>query len=74
MRANGMTHFKDGDLEITLSEQVIEKPKAKPEETDPALLKDDPGAGMPSDSDLLFWSTPSFDTIVETRKEDEPRN
>jgi hypothetical protein len=36
--------------------------------TDPAFFIDDPEAKMPSDSDLLFWSTPFYDDIIDGRK------
>lgn len=30
-------------------------------------LMNDPEGAMPSDSDMLFWSTPFFDLIVDSR-------
>ncbi len=41
--------------------------------TDPALLKDDPEAKMPSDSDLLFWSSEAYDSIEASKKDHDPR-
>lgn len=37
------------------------------EQTDPALLRDDVWAKMPSDSDLLYWSTDYYDIATEGR-------
>lgn len=36
--------------------------------TDPGFFIDDEYAKMPSDSDLLFWSTDSFEIVTESRK------
>jgi len=36
--------------------------------TDPGFFIDDEYAKMPNDSDLLFWSTDSFEVITESRK------
>ena len=78
MKANGITWFKHGDVEISLAPAgplatPITPTPAITEPTDPELLKNDVEAMMPSDGDLLYWSTGSFDTITESRKDDTPR-
>lgn len=75
-KKNGLTEFTAGKYSFklaTVTEINTSNKTAKPEETDPALLTNDPSAGMPPDSELLYWSTDAFDSITESRKDDTPR-
>lgn len=84
MKANGVHYYREGNIVICTSEippeklkaptHIIKPKKVKKEETDPALLTSDQTSRMPSDTDLLFYSTDSFDSITESRKDDTPRS
>lgn len=46
----------------------VEASQSTTPETDPAFFKSDEYAKMPSDSDMLFWSTDYFEVATEGRK------
>lgn len=81
-RKEGLSTLKvspDGTVEFTVGQKPqSEYKKIKAQKSEDAIenmaSSNDPMAIMPSDSDLLFWSSPAFDVITETRKEEEPRN
>lgn len=74
-KKNGVTEYdpSTGAFKLgTVTETETPKKSAKDKETDPALLKNDPSAGMPPDSDMLFYHTDAFDILKAERNEDEP--
>lgn len=77
MRKNGIKVYDPttGYMEIfeTKTSKEPSKYMAKKSAEEPISTTDNPNAQMPSESDLLFWSTPSFDVTTETRKDDTPR-
>lgn len=71
MRRNGVLELEEDGFKIRLDPGFISSPTKKTKtspSTDPELLKTDPSAQMPGDGDLLFWSTGTFDDLVEGRK------
>lgn len=74
MRRNGVSELKHEDIHIKLESKAPKAIRAPAitEPTDP--IPEHPEARMPSDSDMLMWSTGSYDLITETRKDDTPRN
>ena len=82
MKANGVTYYKEGNVVISFTELTPEPVKApqkvkktkKQDETDQIPITEDISAKMPNDGDLLFYSTESFDSLIESRKDDTPRN
>lgn len=54
--------------------QKLEKPKKIAKSDKIEGLTHDPSAAMPPDSEMLYYSTPVFDAIRESRKDPNPRN
>jgi hypothetical protein len=79
-RKMGLSTLKvspDGTVEFAIGEKPLSAyKKAKETITSESAenIPTDPNAMMPSDSDMLMWSSPAFEVITETRKEDVPRN
>lgn len=75
-RKNGVTSLRMKGLSCDLEplKTPPNKPGAPDLKTDPELFKNDETAQMPSETDMLMWSSPAFDEIVESRKDDTPRN
>jgi hypothetical protein len=71
----GFHSFEAEGIKVIFGEPPIPKKASSPitEPTDPIPVTDDPNVVMPSDSDLLFWSTDAVD-LIESRKDDTPRN
>lgn len=79
-RKKGVIHLKVGEIEIKLTKEkpvssyMKKKGASKGVTGELSTGQDDPMAKMPSDSDLLMWSSPAYDLITESRKNDKPRN
>jgi len=68
----GLSAAKCGDFEFS-STEVVKKPKKSPKSDKIEGLVHDPSAAMPSDSEMLYYSTDSFDAIRNSRKDPIPR-
>lgn len=68
MRKNGVLELEEEGFKIKLDPGFLPKKETKRITTDAELLKNDPEAAMPSDGDMLYWSTGSFEDIVDGRK------
>lgn len=65
-----------GDFEYSATEKVVKAPKSlKKSEKDDKIegLVHDPSLAQPPDSEMLFYSTNTFDAIRESRKDPVPR-
>jgi hypothetical protein len=66
-----------GDYEYTAE---VKAPKASKSLTKPKIddnlegLTHDPSSAMPPDNEMLYYSTDSFDSLRESRKNPIPRN
>ena len=72
----GLSYGKMGDYEFSTSEVVKKTSKrgiASKNEKIEGLIHD-PSAAMPPDSEMLYYSTDSFDAIRNSRKDPTPRN
>jgi len=70
-RQNSITYrqsCKACELEKARARRTKNREVSHDNSTDPAFYKDDKDAKMPSDSDMLFWSTPWYDEIVAGRE------
>lgn len=71
-----LSYAKMGDFEYTILQKEVKAPKlgkkSKNDEKVEGLIHD-PSAAMPSDGDMLYYSTDNFDLIRESRKDPTPR-
>jgi len=76
LRKQGLLHAKCGEWEFRAVElpKKTQKKGAVPESSDKidGLITDE-SAKMPNDSEMLFFSTESFDFMRESRKDNTPR-
>lgn len=78
-KKQGLSYAKCGSFEFSTA-QVLEKPRKSV--TSKSIgksdsiegLTTDESAKMPSDGDMLFYSTESFDHLTNSRKDPTPRN
>jgi hypothetical protein len=61
-----------GDWEYSAAPVVPKLSKSKKNDTIEGLVHD-PSIAQPPDSEMLFYSTPSFDLMRESRKDNTPR-
>lgn len=69
-KKQGFASFEVEGIKIVFGEPSRSSPPPA-QKTDPIPVTEDPTAKMPSDTDMMMWSTPSFDITMETRKDDE---
>lgn len=72
----GLSYAKMGDFEfseVQKVEKAAKKGKLAQKEGKIEGLTHDPSAAMPQDSEMLFYSTPTFDSMRESRKDNTPR-
>ena len=73
-KKQGINHLKTVDFEFSLQEKPVKSVKPKKNSDKIEGLVNDPSAAMPSDSEMLYYSTDSFDAIRNSRKDPTPRN
>lgn len=66
-------YLKTADFEFS-SAEVVKKTSKKPKSDKIEGLVHDPSAAMPPDSEMLYYSTDTFDSIRNSRKDPTPRN
>ncbi len=69
----GLLSAKMGDWEYSAEPKAPKLPKSKKNDGTIEGLVHDPNAAMPSDSEMLYYSTDTFDSIRNTRKDPVPR-
>lgn len=70
-KKQGVTSMTTKDFSISFKDASIVTKAAKKKQSeagDAIPSTDDPMAHMPSDGDMLFWSTDAFDNLHENRK------
>jgi len=70
----GLLHAKMGDWEYTAAQKPVSLSKSSKKSDTIEGLVHDPNAAMPPDSEMLFYSTETFDSIRNSRKDPTPRN
>lgn len=70
----GLIAAKCGEFEFSASQKAkIPEKKGKLAQNEIEGLVHDPSAAMPNDSEMLYYSTQTFDSIRESRKDPVPR-
>ena len=72
-RKMGLLTARMGDWEYSAEVKVTKLPKSKKNDDTIEGLVHDPAAAMPSDSEMLYYSTDTFDSMRESRKDSVPR-
>jgi hypothetical protein len=72
-KKEGFSQAKCGDYEFSTVE-IAKKTKKTTKSDKIEGLVHDPGAAMPPDSEMLYYSTDTFDSIRNSRKDPTPRN
>jgi hypothetical protein len=68
-KSQGLTHLKLDGVEFALNPTTAAKNAPQSTETPFEVPNStDPSAVMPSDSDMLLWSTGAFDEVTQSRK------
>lgn len=71
----GLLSARMGDWEYTAEIKLPKLPKSKRKDDGTIEgLVHDPAAAMPSDSEMLYYSTQYFDQLRNSRKDPTPRN
>lgn len=70
----GLLSAKMGDWEYTAEVKAPKLSRSKKNDGTIEGLVHDPSAAMPSDSEMLYYSTDTFDSIRNSRKDPIPRN
>jgi len=73
----GLLSAKMGEWEYSAQPKMPKSAKSLTKDKKDDMIEGlvhDPAAAMPSDSDLLYYSTDSFDQILSGRKETKARN
>lgn len=70
----GLLSAKMGDWEYSAEPKGAKVPKSKKNDGTIEGLVHDPSAAMPSDSEMLYYSTEYYDQLRNSRKDPTPRN
>ncbi len=73
-KKQGLNYAKCADFEFSTQEKPVKAPKLKKNSDKIEGLVNDPSAAMPPDSEMLYYSTDTFDSIRNSRKDPTPRN
>lgn len=67
---NGIKRFKTADFEIEFLSDFSPKPKPlrSGQERPIVVLGSEEGERMPTDDEMLLWSSPAYDVLREQRK------
>ena len=68
----GLSYAKCGEFEFS-SAEIVKTPKKTAKSDKIEGLTHDPASAMPPDSEMLYYSTDTFDSIRNSRKDPTPR-
>jgi hypothetical protein len=73
-KKQGINELKTADFQFSMTEKPVKAIKSKKNSDKIEGLIHDPAAAMPPDSEMLYYSTQTFDSIRNSRKDPTPRN
>lgn len=73
-KKQGINNLKTAEFEFSLTEKVSKSSKSLKKSDKIEGLVHDASAAMPPDSEMLYYSTETFDSIRNSRKDQTPRN
>lgn len=73
-KKQGINHLKTPEFEFSAEPKIPKRAKSLKKDEKIEGLTENQEARMPSDGDLLFWSTETFDQMQAGRKEPKARN